>query len=157
MTITWKDLTVPFDYIDPTRLLKSWDWLIGTDKTPILMSSIGDLFLVDNNGIYFWLNSGEGIIEKVAENKPEFEEKLTNKELVDQWFLTELVSEIKQMGLELTKNKLYGFKTLPVFGGDYIAENFELIDIVVHFELSGLIHKQIKDLPDGTKVKIITK
>ena len=41
--------------------------------------------------------------------------------------------------------------------GEYEPENFELTDIEVHFELSGQIHKQIKDLPDGTNVKIVTE
>jgi predicted transcriptional regulator len=36
-------------------------------------------------------------------------------------------------------------------------KNFPFWDIEVHFELSGQIHKQIKDLPDGTKVKIVNE
>lgn len=157
MIITWKDLTVKFDYIDLDRLMESWDWLIGNDKKPILMSSIGDLFLEDNEGICYWLNVGEGILEKVADNETEFKAKLKNEEIVDEWFLIELVSEIKRSGLELTEKKLYGYKKLPIIGGEYKPENFEMTDIEVHFELSGQIHKQIKDLPDGTKVKIVTK
>ncbi len=41
-------------------------------------------------------------------------------------------------------------------GGEYEPENFELTDIEVYFELSGKIHKQINDLPEGTKRKIAT-
>ncbi|MFV8364738.1 T6SS immunity protein Tdi1 domain-containing protein [Flavobacterium sp. ZT3P35] len=154
MKITWKDLTINFNHIDLNRLMESWDWLIGNDKKPILMSSIGDLFLEDKNGICYWLNVGEGIIEKVAENESEFKAKLNDDETVDEWFLIELVSELKRNGLLLTEKKLYGYKTLPILGGEYKPENFELTDIEVHFELSGQIHKQVKDLPDGTKVNI---
>lgn len=154
MKITWNDLTIKFDHIDTKRLLESWDWLIGNDKKPILVSSIGDLFLVDNDGKYHWLNVGAGIIEKVAENETEFKEKLNNTEISEEWFLIELVAELKRNGLELTERKLYGYKTLPILGGKYEPENFELTDIEVHFELSGKIHKQIKDLPNGTNVEI---
>lgn len=157
MKITWDDLKVDFSYIDLKRITESWDWLIGNDKTPILVSSIGDIFLEDRKGKCYWLNVGEGIIEKVADNKIEFKEKLNNNEIVSEWFLVELVAELKKEGLELTEKKLYGYKKLPVLGGEYEPENFELTDIEVHFELSGQIHKQIKDLPDGTKVKIVNE
>lgn len=157
MKITWDDLKVDFSYIDLKRITESWDWLIGNDKTPILVSSIGDIFLEDRKGKCYWLNVGEGIIEKVAEDKTEFKEKLNNNEIVSEWFLVELVAELKKEGLELTEKKLYGYKKLPVLGGEYEPENFELTDIEVHFELSGQIHKQIKDLPDGTKVKIVNE
>lgn len=157
MKITWDDLKVDFTHIDLNRLTESWDWLIGNDKTPILISSIGDIFLEDRNEKCYRLNVGEGIIEKVAEDKTEFKEKLNDNEIVSDWFLVELVAELKKGGMELTENKLYGYKKLPVLGGEYEPENFELTDIEVHFELSGQIHKQIKDLPDGTNVKIVTE
>ena len=67
-----------------------------------------------------------------------------------------LVKKLKEQGIELTDKNLYGYKKLPALGGEYEPDNFELTDIEVHFELSGQIHKQIKDLPDGTKVNIKT-
>ncbi|WP_074539531.1 DUF1851 domain-containing protein [Cellulophaga baltica] len=154
MKITWNDLKVDFSHIDQNRLTESWSWLIGMDKTPVLISSIGDLFLRDKNGICYWLNVGEGIIEKVADNVDEFKAKLKDNEQVDDWFLIGLVEKLKESGLELSDKNLYGFKKLPVLGGEYEPENFELTDIEVHFELAGQIHKKIKDLPDGTKVNI---
>ena len=157
MEMTWDDLKVNHSNLDNKRFLESWDWLIGNDKTPILVSSIGDVFLEDKNGKCYWLNVGEGIFEKVADSKTEFKEKLSNDEIVNEWFLIELVAALKKMGMELFENELYGYKTLPVLGGTYKPENFEVTDIEVHFELCGQIHKQIKDLPDGMKVKIVTK
>ena len=154
MKITWDDLKVNHSNIDNKSLLESWHWLIGNDKTPVLISSIGDVFLEDKNEKYYWLNVGEGIIEKVAENKTEFRDKLNNNEIVSEWFLVELVAELIKLGMVLTPNKLYGYKKLPILGGKYEPENFELTDIEVHFELSGQIHRQVKDLPKGTKVNI---
>ncbi len=156
MKITWADLRVEFNHVDQNRLVESWDWLIGTDKKPILISSIGDIFLSDKNGNCYWLNVGEGNFEKVAESLEEFETKLNNNEQVAEWFLVGLVEKIKEHGLELTEKHLYGYKKLPILGGEYEPENFELTDIEVYFELSGQIHKQINDLPDGTKIKITT-
>jgi len=157
MKITWNDLKVDHTNFDNNRLLESWDWLIGIDKTPILISSVGDLFLTDKSGKCYWLNVGEGIIEKIAENIAEFNEKLNDKEIVNEWFLVELVAELKKCGMELEENKLYGYKIIPILGGEYAPENFELTDVEVHFELCGQIHKQVKDLPYGTKTNIKTE
>ena len=155
MCISWEDLKVDFSHIDQKRLTESWEWLIGNDKTPILMSSIGDLFFVDHDGICYWLDVGRGALVKVSDSLDEFKLKLKNKSQVDEWFLIELVKKLKENGLELKENYLYGYKTLPALGGKYDPDNFELTDIEVHFELSGQIHKQIKDLPDGTQINIV--
>ena len=154
MKFTREDLIIDFSHIDHDRLLESWDWLIGRDKTPILMTIIGDLFFSDEQGNCYWLDVGRGTFEKVTNSIDEFNEKLANIEQVDEWFLLDLVEKIKKSGLTLSKNKLFGYKKLPIIGGEYEPGNFELTDIEVHFELSGQIHKQIKDLPDGTKIRI---
>jgi hypothetical protein len=54
----------------------------------------------------------------------------------------------------LGKNEVYSFKKLPIIGGEYSVDNIEPTDISVHFTLTGMIHEQIKDLPDGTEVQI---
>ena len=105
MKITWDDLKVNIANIDNNSLLESWHWLIGNDKTPILVSSIGDVFLTDKSGKCFWLNVGEGIIDEVAENVEEFKEKLNDEEIVNEWFLVELIAELKKNGMELTEKQ----------------------------------------------------
>ena len=152
MEINWAELKIDLSKINLKNLLESWEWLIGNDKKIILISTIGDAFLEDSNGICYWLNVGEGIFEKVAENITEFETKLTNNEIVEDWFLVELVAELKKSGIELTENNIYSYKTFPILGGEYLPENFEITDIEVHFEISGQIYKQVKDLPVRTKI-----
>lgn len=155
--LTESDLRINFDHIDIKRLTESWDWLIGKDKTPILMTSIGDLFFSDHEGKCYWLDVGGGTFEKVSESIEEFNEKLKDEDQLDEWFLLGLVERIKSSGIKLRKKELYGYRKLPVLGGEYEPHNFESTDIEVHFELSGQIHKQIKDLPDGTSVEIVIK
>ncbi len=152
MKITWKDLSINFSSIDGDKLLTDWIWLIGKDKQPIMVTSIGDMFLQDLNGKIYWLNVGEGLLDIVSENIDDFKSKLKDESQVDEWFMIGLVQEIKESGLELAEGKLYGFKKLPVIGGEYRPDNFELTDLEVHFSLAGQIHQQIRDLPDGTKV-----
>lgn len=155
--LTEKDIRINFDHIDVERLMDSWEWLIGKDKTPILMTSIGDLFFSDDEQKCYWLDVGGGTFEKVAESIAEFNEKLKDPKQIDEWFLLGLVERIKASGLRFKEKELYGYKKLPIIGGEYEPHNFESTNIEVHFELSGQIHQQIRDLPDGTEIQIVVK
>ncbi len=153
MALTWNDLTVDFEHIDREALIEDWQWLVGS-SLPILVTSVGDAFLQNESGEIYWLETGSAEFEKVAESYEEFQNQLKDQELIHEWFLVPVVAELKEQGLELEAGKLYGFKQLPVLGGEYEANNFELTDIQVHFSFSGQIHFKLKDVPDGTQVKL---
>lgn len=153
--MTLDDLTVKFDEKSSDRLTQDWAWLIGTDKTPILVSSIGDMFLDDGSNKIYWLNSGDGTLTKVAENIEEFRAKLQDPEVVRDWFLVDLITALKEEGKKLESAQVYSYKKLIVLGGDYSTDNFEPTDIEVHFSFAGQIHQQVKDLPPGTKINAV--
>jgi len=152
MSITWNDLAVNFDHIDREKLVEDWQWLVGSSALPILITSVGDMFLQEVTGEIFWLITGSAEYKSVAESYDEFQDKLKDNEIVKEWFLVPVVSQLKENGIDLEQGKLYGFKQLPVLGGAYEASNFELTDIEVHLAMSGQMNLHIKDLPDGTKV-----
>ncbi len=131
--------------------------MIGEDKRLILISSVGDMYLQNENREVFWLDVGRGELIQVADSVEEFEALLEDEEIIREWFLVELVAALKREGMQLIPGKLYGYKKLPVMGGEYAPENFVLTDIEVHFQLAGQIHEQIKDLPDGTTIEIKVK
>ena len=151
MPLTWNDLTVSFEHLDRARLIEDWEWLVGSAK-PILITSVGDAFLQNETGEIYWLITGSAEFDKVAGSYEEFQGKLQDNELVHEWFLVPVVAQLKEQGVELEHGKLYGFKQLPVLGGEYEAGNFELTDIEVHFAMAGQMNFQIKNLPDGTNV-----
>ncbi len=150
-TITWSDLTVNFEHLDRSALIEDWSWLVGS-SLPILITSLGDAFLENESGEIFWLITGSAELEKVAESYEEFQEKLHDDALVYDWFLVSIVAKLKEQGTALEPGKLYGFKQLPILGGKYEVENFELTDIEVYFAMTGQMNFQIKDLPEGTKI-----
>jgi hypothetical protein len=154
MKIAWSDLSINFQHIPPEKLVEDWTWLIGDDMTPIMISSIGDMFVKNNHNNVFWLHIGSGEFEKVANTVEEFDHKLQDDEQVNEWFMIHLVDEIKNSGKELIQGKLYSYSKLPIIGGSYSADNFYLLGIAEHFSVMGDIHKQLKDLPDGTEVII---
>jgi len=151
VSLTWNDLTVSFEHLDRAALIEDWKWLVGS-ALPILVTSVGDAFLQNDTDEVFWLITGSAELEKVADSYEEFQGKLQDNELINEWFLVPVVAQLKKQGVVLEQGKLYGFKQLPVLGGKYESDNFELTDIEVHFAISGQMNLKIKDLPDGTQV-----
>ena len=52
------DLIVELDEDSITKIVENWTWLVGTDKIPILISAIGDMFLLDHEKKVYWLDVG---------------------------------------------------------------------------------------------------
>ena len=154
MEISWEELAVNFEHIEREAIVKEWRWLIGDTAQPILISAVGDAFLEEENGEILWLITGSGELEKVADSFEEFEEKLNDEELVHDWFLVSIVSDFIERGFALSTGNLLGFKTLPIFGGEYEAENYQEIDIETYFDYSGKMNYKVKDLPDGAEVEV---
>ena len=50
------------------------------------------------------------------------------------------------------KSQCLSFKKPPVLGGKLEPSNFELSEIRVHFAIAGQLHRQIKNLPGGTRI-----
>lgn len=152
MKIELDDLIINFQSEISDRLTEDWTWLLGTNKKVILVTAIGDMFLTSDNGNIFWLDVGQGKLEMVANDKREFEERLTDIEQINEWFMIDLTTQLRLSDKKLKDGQIYSYKKLPIIGGKYSVDNFEPTDIEVHFSISGQIHNQIKDLPDGTKI-----
>ena len=145
---------VNFDGCSVEKIVEEWKWLIGDNLTIILISCIGDLFLIDTDEKIYWLNTGEGKVEFIAKNRTEFNDKLNEKTLVNELFMCDLVERIFESGILLAQNQLLSYKKLPIIGGEYIVENFYKLTIEEHFSITGEIHRQLSNLPNGTKVKV---
>ena len=42
-----------------------------------------------------------------------------------------------------------------MLGGKYTLDNIEPTSLAIHYSLLADIHRQTKDLPDGTKIKAV--
>jgi hypothetical protein len=154
MKIEWSDIKIDFSHIEHQKLTEDWQWLIGLSMKPLLLSSLGDMFLSDENGAVHWLDIGAGTITLVADSISDFNTKLQDTQITDEWFMFDLLAGLKSANLHLSQGTLYSYKKLPILGGEYVPENFTVMDIEVAISIAGQIHKQIKDLPDGTNIKI---
>jgi hypothetical protein len=136
------------------ELRAAWSWLLPDDYQPVLFSALGDLFYQTPSGEISWLNTGTAEVSKLADSQPEFQRLLgTNK--ADEWFLPPLIEKLISAGKTLSPGRCYTFVTLPIFReGTYAVENLNPVDAREHFGLTGHIHKEISNLPDGATVEI---
>ena len=155
MHITWNELTVNFQKHGAANLLRDWRWLLGEPMQLMIVSALGDMFLADAEGRVHWLDTGAGQLQQVAESTEEFKRLMQQRENADQWFIPQLVGDLMTSGVHLAPGQCYSYKKPPILGGKIEPENFEPTDLSVHFSILGQIHRQVKDLPPGTKISNI--
>ena len=120
----------------------------------VTISVLGDMFLLGDDGVVYWLQTDSGNLTKIADTFEQYQQFLNDEGKIDNWFLPLLVEKLIAAGKTLKQNEVYSYKKLPVIGGEYSVDNVEPTDMSVHFAFSGQICEQIRDLPDGTQVSI---
>jgi hypothetical protein len=71
-----------------------------------------------------------------------------------QWFLEPVIERRRAAGVILEAGQCYGYRMLPILGGNYDGENREAMSAAGHLGFTGYMHEKIKNLPDGTQIKI---
>lgn len=156
MTLSLAQLTKDISTIDQNDILSEWRWLLPEVVSVLIVTCMGDMFVEDKNGNILFLLYDGGDVEIVAESKEELESLLKDDEKFDNWFLPALFEKMVAAEKHLKDNEVYSLKMMGILGGKYVVENIEPTDISVHFGLTGLINKRIWDLPDGTKINLVT-
>ena len=134
------------------RLLQNWRWLFPQKATLVARNSFGDLFVQDESGVIWWLQAGPGTVDQVAASLSDFRSLAAGAQK-DEWFATEDEQAAAQNGLMPGKDQCIAFSIPIVFkegGRPYVADLYEQVSFL------GDLHRQIKDLPDGAKVRLKT-
>jgi hypothetical protein len=137
---------------DWAELISEWRSLLPKTFDIWLVNRFGDIFAVFEDGSVHLLDVGRGIIERLADSREHFIDRMDQDGNGEGWLLTRLVDECVAAGMKLKENQCYGFKIPPILGGDYEVENVEVTDLSVHYSLQGQICRQVRDLPPGTKI-----
>jgi hypothetical protein len=153
MTIDIEKYLIPTDKLDLSKVLSTWTWLTG-DKSIVALTKSGDALLKDTSGHLFFLDVGCGTIELKANNYRDFFDNKLSYELTEELLLPAVVDKLEQHGIILKSGQIYSYTLLPIMGGTYDENNMFAVDLYEHYNLTGDIHFQIKDTPDGTKVEI---
>jgi hypothetical protein len=136
---------------DIKSALESWDWIDFSGLTPIAVSCFGDIFFDSESAIYF-LDTLEGRLKEICKTRTELQALLNTTEGQDEFLLGGLVDAIRARGVELKEGECYDFKVSPVLGGPIEVENVWKMNFEVSLNIAGQIHRQVKDLPPGTKI-----
>ena len=142
---------------DWSDLLADWSGMLPSSFTVWLVNRFGDVFVVFEDGSIHMLDVGIGAIKRVADDRDHFATLLDTGDNANNWFMIPLVDKCVAAGLYVGHDQCYGYKIPPILGAAYTVENTFPIDLSEHFSFLADIHRQIKNLPDGTKVKIVVK
>jgi hypothetical protein len=138
---------------DIDEALETWRWLVPESVRALVVTAMGDLFIIAGDGSVSFLNTVEGVRESAAASIADWESKLEDAEVVDRWFIPGLVALLREAA-PLCQGECYSPVRPPVLGGTYSADNWRAVSWRWHFSYSGRMHEAIKDLPDGA---VITK
>jgi len=153
MSVGWSSLT--FEPTDDAieQLAEAWAWRLKVPFRPVLFSTLGDMFFARDDGAVWWLNTGTAELTRVADSIEHFHERLAT-DVADEWFLPALIEKLQLAGKMREAGECYTYVTLPIFAeGKYEVDNLNPVSAAEHFELTGHIHRQIAELPDGAKVR----
>jgi hypothetical protein len=135
-------------------LLSEWRWMFGGHLRLLGWSSSGDLFVADSRGTVSHLDTGASVLEEVAASMAEFRHFLGVTERREGLLLLSVVREFEARDGPLGSEECLGFLTLPILGGTYTVENRFRLSIGEHAAVTGDLHRQLRDRPDGTRVSV---
>lgn len=151
------DYLIDHTNLDWANLLTQWNRVLPEEFTVWLMNRFGDLILVFEDGTVHFFDVGAGSVEEVAESRDEFCDLIDRDDNANQWLMIPLIDRLVEAGKTLKPGYCYSYLQSPVLGGDYTVENTIILPIHEHFGVNATIHEQIKDLPDGTVVRIVVR
>lgn len=158
----WTDIAFMPDDGAVSALNAAWDWEFSQPLRPFLSSMFGGVFFEAEGGVVRWFECGTGLVEEVAASRAEFDAFLGGERneaweaRVDEWFLPSFVSELREAGLQPDARQCYGLTILPIFeGGTYKAGNVFVCSVQEWFSVTGSIHRQVANIPDGGSVRFV--
>jgi hypothetical protein len=152
----WKRLTIDAAGLDCDRLLSDWRWLVPESLRPFSLTMFGDWFFEDSAGRVIFLDTVAAELSEIAPSRRAFLAERAKQENLDQWFMADLAMLCWERGLQPGPGQCLSFKIPPVLSGPLEVDNIEVCDLMVHESITAQIHRQTKDLPEGTVINRFT-
>lgn len=157
MAITLDELSVALGTAERDTLLADWHWLTGAGAQPLMLTLAGDAFvqLAGEGGVYL-LDCAQGLLQKVADDLPEFLRQLSNPDFVADAFRFDLVAPRIREGAVPEAGQVLGLRVPLPLGGLLETGNLEPAELAGHFALTGQLHAQVAALAPGQAVTDIS-
>ena len=140
------------------RLLEGWRWLCPQDLRLVAINAFGDLFLENHDGSILRLDVSAGLLVPISDSLANFECSASNPANQKAWFFSDVEARLEQTGYHLGYNQCFGYKIPLVFKEStgvadnvYVADPYDLVSFL------GNLHQQLRDQPDGARVRLNIK
>jgi Domain of unknown function (DUF1851). len=154
--MTFDDLTAPVTDlgVDFPGATSEWRWLVPRDAKPLMITSMGDVFVEIESEISF-VDTTRGTMEAVAVSREEWKRHLQDRAKVAKWFQPGLVKELLEHR-RLRAGEVFSPVVPPILGGKGSVENYTPSQWRMHLHVMGQIHHQVRNLPAGTTVTFVS-
>jgi hypothetical protein len=140
---------------DWPELLSGWSPPLPESCSIWLVNRLGDVFAVLEDDSVHMLDVGVGTFTRLADNREDFRTRIDLDDYANDWLMIPLVDRCVSAGMVLVDNQCYGYKLPPLFGGKYDVENLYPADLSAHYSFLADIFRQTRDLPDGTRIRLV--
>lgn len=132
---------------------KHW-WWVGIHPVDVVCENdFGNLIVKDADGKFWRLCPEDLYCKVIAQNRTELDTLNQSQEFLHDWYMKAIVGKAAAELGPLPSGKKYCLKIPGPLGGDYDVPNFGICSHKKLVGFSGYLAKEIKDLPEGAKVK----
>jgi len=137
-----------------SEIRNAWGW-VGIDPLEVVgENDFGNLIIKDVDGNYWRMCPEDTYCKIVAKSRDALDKLSQDQDFLADWYMTALVDQAKESVGPLEDGQKYCLVIPGVMGGAYGTSNIKSVPLVELIRLSGDIGLQIRDLPDGAKVKL---
>jgi hypothetical protein len=136
------ELTKQFTDDQYMKALSSWYWLDGLDAlTPGFASLFGDVFLVDKDRSWWFLDTMEGTLNREWADRDALLATLENETGQDRYLMGGLaMGAFHRRGLELSADQVYAWAPPPMITGRFDVDDIGVFPFVVAVHVAGPFH-----------------
>lgn len=131
-----------------------WGWVGIEPASVIAENEFANLIMKDVDGKFWRLCPEDLYCEVIAENDADYNELVKDIEFNQDWFMEIMVEAGEKKFGPLTEGIKYHMAVPGPLGGEYNSANIRTVAFEKIIKFSGELALEVKDLPDGEKVKI---
>ena len=136
------------------EIATAWGWKGVRPRAIVMQNAFGNVIFTDDEGRYWRICPEDLSCDVVAVDSNEFARLRASDGFLIDWAMQALVDQASAAIGTPTAGRCYCLKIPAVLGGAYALHNVGTIDRAELIAASGHIAEQIKELPDGTKIRL---
>jgi len=137
-------------------ITEGWGWAVRSPVTIIIINDFGNVVVQDSAERYFRITLEDLSCCLFASTSSQLASAMKSLEFQRDWAMQPLRAMAEEAHGALESGQCYHLIMPSVLGGPYSIENVRRISLIEHLAASGVLARQIHELPDGSKVILRT-